>query len=612
MGSGCSPKQLLMLVNKSGLVITLVMVIAACAALAGENDWSMARYDEAQTGYTPQKLAVPLTLSWQHNTTKFSQNASTPAVVGGTAYFASGNRVYAVDTATGTFKWQYPSADALRFNIRTGMTVWEDLVIFGGTDGNIYALRTADGRIAWTFPTRGSIRSTPVVSGGVVFIGSDDNNLYAIDARSGELSWKGGFRTRDDITAPAAIAPGLVIFASMSTHVYGANEASGAVRWDFRLPMSPVRSAPVVDGNIVYIGAGNKIYALSTKNGQLRYSIFLQSDIASPVAVANGDVYVICRNQKMYAYTAGLSACKPKWSAAVDIGLSTVAPPTIAGDLIFVGCNKGMICAYSAEDGSLVWRYTIAPSAVGNNNQRSDFTNIAAPLVVAENALFALSDDGSLHCFRPQSADSTPPKIYNINPAPGTAMNGSPPILISAILYDESTGVDQNSIQIKLDDETVDHTFDITTLTLSYQTPVTRPLRPLRDGRHFVTVLAKDWKGNQLEHKWSFIVDNTLAPKAIPKSMRRDEKEDDSKNTRRRRRRQPPPQPQPQPGAQPQPGPGTEGPPGSPGDMLPPPPPGMDMPMPPGMDMPMPPGGPGPAPGPPGPAPGPYMTPFPG
>lgn len=547
-------------------VIVLVVLLAVCTAVyAAENDWTMARYDEAQTGYTPQNLTLPLSMYWQHNTTKTTNNTSTPAVLGNTAYFSSGNRVYAVDTATGAARWRFPAgAEALKFNIKTGITTWEDMVFFGGMDGKLYALNAANGFMVWTFSARAGIRSTPVVSNGTIFVGSDDNNLYAIDARSGELSWTGGFRTRDDVASSPAITQGMVVFTSLDGNIYAANIATGKLRWTYRLPAATLRSAPVVSGNLVIVAAGRGIHVLSTKSGQLRYVINLPSDVAAPLAVSGDDIYVICRNWKLYAYKAGLSDAKAKWTAAVDLKMSVAAPPTVAGDVIYVGTNRGMIYGFSTETGDLQWNYTAAPSIIGNTGQPTSFTSISAPIVVANGALYALTDDGSLRCLRNDAPDNSPPRVFNVAPNLGVAMSGHPPIQVSAILYDESTGIDPQSIQLLLDGDKVNHTFDVSTLKLYYETPITSPVRPLSDRRHELTILAKDWKGNELKHTWSFVVDNSLPPpKIVPKTK-------PAPTTRTNRPAPPAPPSRPTmpggPGGYPNPGPDGPGEPGGPGD----------------------------------------------
>jgi outer membrane protein assembly factor BamB len=499
-------------------VVLIALVAVAGAAFAADGDWPMIRYDEAQCGYTGQKLSPPLSLSWQYNGSKFDNNPSSPAVVGGVAYYASGDRVYAVDSKTGELKWRYPSADGLKSAIKTGLTVWGDSVIFGATDGNVCALDRNTGRLAWAFATQRPVRSTPIVSNGIVYVGSDDNSVYAIDAKSGEQVWSGPFKVNDDVHTPVALAAGTVIFSCMDANVYGANEASGRMRWVYQLPMSAIKCGPVVSNNTVYIAASRAIHALSAKTGQFRYRINLDSDVAAQIALAGSDIYVVTRNRKLYAYTVSIAGYKMKWAEPATIGVPTSAPPTVAGDVIYVGSAKGMISAYATEDGKLLWRQTIAPSIIGNNNKLVPFTSISAPMVVADGALYVVADDGTLSCFRPSMPDQTAPRIYNVNPPSGVPMNGFPPLTVSAILYDETSGIDPNTIQVLLDNEKKDYVYDPSTLLLYWSMPITQPLTKLSDGRHTLAIKAKDWKGNELNYTWNIAIDNSLPQRPMPKS----------------------------------------------------------------------------------------------
>ena len=59
-----------------------------------------------------------------------------------------------------------------------------DLIIFGGGDGNIYAT-TTNGQLAWSFGTLGLVASGPAISHSTVYFGSYDGFLYAV-SRNGE------------------------------------------------------------------------------------------------------------------------------------------------------------------------------------------------------------------------------------------------------------------------------------------------------------------------------------------------------------------------------------------------------------------------------------------
>jgi hypothetical protein len=97
-------------------------------------------------------------------------------------------------------------------------------------------------------------------------------------------------------------------------------------------------------------------------------------------------------------------------------------------------------------------------------------------------------------------------------------MSGSPPINFSAIVYDMGSGVDPSTIELAIDSTAVAHKFDITNSTVYYQTSESSVPRVLTDGRHEITLRAKDWRGNAMLTSWSFIVDNKMRPPAPPKS----------------------------------------------------------------------------------------------
>lgn len=501
----------------TGLVVTVAL---STAVFASGGDWTTARYDEAQTGYTPEKLSLPLSMSWQYNGVKFDNNTSTPAVVNGMVYYASGDRVYAVNSRTGELKWRYPSTDGLSASIKTGITVWKDRLFFGATDGAIYALDTATGRREWTFTTQRSVHSTPAVANDTIYVGSNDNSVYALDAKTGVQVWTGPFRTHDDVNTPPALATGIVVFSSMDMHVYGANEASGRYRWSFQLPAAAIKGGPIVSGGLVIVGTGRSVYVLSSKNGQFRYKIDLESEVATPLALADNDLYVVCHNKKIYAFTVGLSGFTKKWDKPADVGVSMTAAPTVAGNAVFVGCSQGVVAAFSTTDGKMLWRYTIAPSIVGNNLRQTDFTNIAASPVVADEGLYVVTDDGALHCFRSDAPDQAAPRIFNVSPQSTAPMSGFPPLQLSALLWDETTGVDPNSIQFYIDTEKKDFTYDPKTLSVWYDLPFTQPVTKLTDGRHGITIVAKDWKGNELKYSWTIVIDNLLPQRPMPKSAK--------------------------------------------------------------------------------------------
>ncbi len=74
-------------------------------------------------------------------------------------------------------------------------------VYFGSGDGSVYAVDIQTGEALWRFRTDGEVFSSPAVVDGLVLVGSEDNKLYALDAATGEERWS--FETGDMIVCVA-------------------------------------------------------------------------------------------------------------------------------------------------------------------------------------------------------------------------------------------------------------------------------------------------------------------------------------------------------------------------------------------------------------------------
>ncbi len=83
-------------------------------------------------------------------------------------------------------KWKFPTGDRV-----VSSPVWNDNVLyFGGDDGNVYAVDADTGRQLWKHVTGGPVPSSPAIDGGIVYVGSYDGKFYALNARTGATKWK--------------------------------------------------------------------------------------------------------------------------------------------------------------------------------------------------------------------------------------------------------------------------------------------------------------------------------------------------------------------------------------------------------------------------------------
>ncbi|MGP4027399.1 protein kinase domain-containing protein [Actinomadura sp. 3N407] len=120
------------------------------------------------------------TVRWQ-----FDAAFTAPAVWCGMVYTAGGRHVHALDAASGKRRW---SRD-IGGRVTGGVTVADGLVLAGDASGRLHALDAQTGRQRWRFGTDGPLRATPVAAAGTVYAGSDHDRLYAIGTADGALRW---------------------------------------------------------------------------------------------------------------------------------------------------------------------------------------------------------------------------------------------------------------------------------------------------------------------------------------------------------------------------------------------------------------------------------------
>ncbi len=116
-------------------------------------------------------------------------SVSTPAVTAGRVFMSSHGHIFALDTLTGAFIWDF-QADS---RIESSPTVLINIAYFGLSDGYLYALDARDNvtaRVVWEYETEETIQSSPAVAGNKLFVASQDGYLYSLEAMDGELLWR--------------------------------------------------------------------------------------------------------------------------------------------------------------------------------------------------------------------------------------------------------------------------------------------------------------------------------------------------------------------------------------------------------------------------------------
>ncbi len=130
--------------------------------------------------------------------------------------------------------------------------------------------------------------------------------------------------------------------------------ASGKERW--RFPVSSESTPLVVDGTL-YVGSWDgRLYALNARTGKQRWAFDAGEELNSAAAYADGVVYIGSDGSRCSRSTR--RPAPERWRAA---GFSRgqreyfYATPTVAYGRVFIGNTDGMVYAFGATSGKLLW-----------------------------------------------------------------------------------------------------------------------------------------------------------------------------------------------------------------------------------------------------------------
>lgn len=232
------------------------------------------------------------------------------------------------------------------------------------------------GGVRWTFATRGAVRSSPAILGGVVYVGSSDGYLYALDERTGRMRWR--YASGAAVTASPAVAGGLVYAQDYDGRAFALRAIDGRPVWTRSLgPAARLAwghesgddyaSSPAIAGTRLFIGGidGN-LYALDARSGAVIWRLRTGGRIWSSPAVAGDAVYVGSLDGKLYKADAANGALRWAFAtdgAALDSGAfgydrrTIQSSPSVGDGIAYLGSRDGTLYAVDAERGTLRWRF---------------------------------------------------------------------------------------------------------------------------------------------------------------------------------------------------------------------------------------------------------------
>lgn len=280
--------------------------------------------------------------------------------------------------------------------IRSSPLVSNGMVYISSTDNNVYTFNASTGAKAWQMPT-GSYRepgsfifSSPTILNGVLYIGSNDHHVYAFDAVTGKQLWMTA-ATGGPIYASPAVVNGVLYIGSTDHWVYAYNISNGSLRWKVATG-GAIYSSPAVVNHIVYIGSDDfKLYALDAATGHILWTGAATSNFNTSPSVVDGVVYIASDDSSVYAFQATCSqtVCPPLW--VVKTGNYIRSSTAIANGLLYVGSHDKTLYAFDTRQCANVECAPVWKATLGGDIESSP--------TVANGVVYVGSLDGKLYAL---------------------------------------------------------------------------------------------------------------------------------------------------------------------------------------------------------------------
>ena len=356
----------------------------------------------------PEKLTRAWSTGIGDGSGRYAKVLSQPVVAQGRIYAMDGGvQVSALDAATGGRVWRVDlKPEELRGNaFGGGPAFWNNRLYVSTGYAQVLALDPSDGKVLWRSSVSSPVHSPPTVADGRVFAITVENELNALDANDGRKLW-----AHNGIPETAGLLGG---------------------------------ASPTVDGEVVLAAySSGELFALRVENGRAVWSDNLSStrgsnavaglaDIRGRPVIDRGRVFAVSHSGRMTAID--LRRGDRVWEREVASSHS----PWAAGDYVFVLANDNEILCLTREAGKVRWvrqlrRYEdekaksdpilwagpvlagnrlIALSSLGEAIYVSPYTGEVVGSqglsaggylgpVVADNALYLLTDDANLSAYR--------------------------------------------------------------------------------------------------------------------------------------------------------------------------------------------------------------------
>ncbi len=222
----------------------------------------------------------------------------------GTIYITADNKTFAI-SATGVKLWEYEGGW-----VNSSPALGKNGLLFIGMGNKLSAINSATGSLVWEkvlSGVYGGVYNTPAIgSDGTIYVGADNGSFYSLNPLNGDIKWTftAGFMLAK--VSPVIDNEGIIYFAQDSGKKIYALYDNGTLKWTYHLPQTANTYSPIVLGSddTLYMGIDGELYAINRDNGSVKWHSELDNGILSentPAVGCNDIIFIGSGYGNLYA-----------------------------------------------------------------------------------------------------------------------------------------------------------------------------------------------------------------------------------------------------------------------------------------------------------------------